>query len=102
MLKHFGGHDLPLASRRISIILEKYTQSCNFPPLSFLTDADVCEGGGGGERMTHFETERGREGQDRETETKTDRESGGEERGGEDGQGKHFACHCVQKAERQN
>lgn len=32
MFKHFGRHDMPLASRQISIILEKYTESCNFPP----------------------------------------------------------------------
>ena len=78
MLKHFGGHDLPLASRRISIILEKYTQSCNFPPLSFCADMCVCVCGCRG-RVTrrNRNSERGSR---RETETGTESERDGEER----------------------
>lgn len=49
------------------------------------------------ERLTRFETEWGREGQI-EKRRRRRRESQGEEREVEDRQGKHVACHCVQKS----
>lgn len=88
MLKHFGGHDLPLASRQISINLEKYTRSCNSsttPTLRWENDTLQVRAG---------QIKRPRPRQRKRKRTKGRR--------GEDRQGKHFACHCVQKAERQN
>lgn len=62
MLKHFCGYDLPLAWRRISIILEKYTHSPVISPL-LISHWHRCVRGAENERMTRVETERGREGQ---------------------------------------
>lgn len=77
-----------------------HTQSCNFTPSHFSL-TQMCPWGGEWENDTRRDRA-GERGSDRDTGMKTVRESEGEVRRVEDRQGKHFACHCVQKPKRQN